>query len=101
MVCNGQGSGVLWDGEWKAMTEGTREKVWACRRSKAPLLVRVRVGGADGHRNLPVKAQEGIQRAGGLWCRLQVARSHLLRLLETERFLCRLLMASRNQIGSQ
>ena len=26
MVCNGQGSGVLWDGEWKAITEGTRDQ---------------------------------------------------------------------------
>ena len=35
----GQGSSVLLRaGEWKATTEGTREKVWTCRRVKAPLL---------------------------------------------------------------
>ena len=31
----------------------------------------------------------GSQRAGRLWCRLQVARSNLLGLLETGYFLCR------------
>ena len=30
-------SGVLWVVEWNATTEGTREEVWACRRSKVPL----------------------------------------------------------------
>ena len=40
-------------GEWNAMAEGTREKVWAHRRSKVPLLGRVRAGGEDRHRNLP------------------------------------------------
>ena len=51
VVYYGMGSGKPLQRE-----RGTREKVWACRRSKAPLLVRVRVGGADGCRNLPVKA---------------------------------------------
>ena len=33
-------SGVLQAGEWKAMAEGTPEKVWTHRRGKAPLLGR-------------------------------------------------------------
>ena len=32
---------MLWAGEWNAMAGGTREKVWAHRRSKAPLLGRL------------------------------------------------------------
>ena len=44
-------SDVPWAGEWNAMAEGNWEKVWACRRSKVPLLCKVR-GGANCHRNL-------------------------------------------------
>ena len=52
-VCHRQGSSVLCAGEWNT-TEGTGENVWACRRSKAPLLGRVRGGGVDRHSNLHV-----------------------------------------------
>ena len=31
-------------GEWNSTAEGSREEVWACRRSKPPLLERVRTG---------------------------------------------------------
>ena len=34
----GGGSNALMMGEWKATTEGTREKVWGCRRDKEPVL---------------------------------------------------------------
>ena len=80
---------MLWAGEWNATAEGTQEKVWACRRSKAPLLGRVRGGWADGHRNLPAHASSGSQRAGHLCGRLLVSRSHLLGLREMGSFLCR------------
>ena len=36
---------MLQAGEWNATAEGTWEKVWAHRRSKAPLLGRARGGG--------------------------------------------------------
>ena len=58
------GSSVLWAGEWNFMAEGTWGKVWDCRRSKVPLLNRVREGGVDHHRNLPVQACMGSQRVG-------------------------------------
>ena len=45
---------MLWVGEWNATAEGTWDKVWAGKRSKAPLLERARRGGTDSHRNLPV-----------------------------------------------
>ena len=41
-----------WIGEGNATAEGTWEKVWTYRRGKAPLLGRVRGGGADHHRKL-------------------------------------------------
>ena len=34
----GKGSGTLRAGEWKAMSEGTWDKVQTCRRDKVPLL---------------------------------------------------------------
>ena len=34
----GRGSNMLRAGEWKATTEGIWEKVWFCRRDKAPVL---------------------------------------------------------------
>ena len=43
---------MLWAREWNTTVEGTWEEVWVCRRSKAPLLRRVRRGGVDHHRNL-------------------------------------------------
>ena len=46
------GSGTPQAGKWNATAEGTQEDVWAHRRSKVPLLERVRGGGADHHRNL-------------------------------------------------
>ena len=45
------------------------------------------------HRNLPVHAYAGSQRAGHLWCGLWVVKSHLLRLWETGHFLCKLWVA--------
>ena len=64
--------------EWSAMAEGTQERVWASRRSKVPLLGRMRGGVVDFYRNLPEFAVP--QRAGHLWHRLWVVRSHWLRL---------------------
>ena len=46
------------------MAEGTQEKVWVPRRSKALLLERVREGGAECYRNLPVLSKVGPQRVG-------------------------------------
>ena len=86
----GLGSGATWAGEQKTTAEGTWEEVWAHRRSKVPLLGKVRGGGVDHHRNLPMHVHMGSQRAGCLWCRLWVVRSLLLRLRETRHFLCRL-----------
>ena len=57
MVCHGLESGELRAEEWNDTAEGTQEEVWACRRSKLPLLGRVRGGGMDHHRNPPVHAQ--------------------------------------------
>ena len=68
------------------MAEGTLEEV-STHRSKVPLLGRMRGGGADHHRNLPVHACAGSQRVGHLWHRLWVARSHLFGLQETGHFL--------------
>ena len=80
-------------GEWNARAEGTQEKVWAHRRSKAPLLGMVRAGGVDHHRNFPVHACVGSQRVGHLWCCLRVARGPLLRLQKTGCFWHRLWVA--------
>ena len=67
----GLGHGVPWAGEQNATSKGTQEEVWACRRRKVPLLGRVRVGGADRHRNLPPHAQalrgQGASGAGYRW----------------------------------
>ena len=57
--------------------EGTGEKVWAHRRSKTPLLGRVRGRGAAGQRNLPEHVCWGSQRAGHLWHRLWVTGNFL------------------------
>jgi len=43
-MCHGLGRGVLQAGEWNITAERTREEIWACRRSKAPLLERRRDG---------------------------------------------------------
>ena len=39
---------------WNATVKGTQEKVQTHRRGKAPLFRRVRGGGVDHHRKLPV-----------------------------------------------
>ena len=66
--------------EWCSTAKGIQEEVWAHRRCKAPLLGRVR-GGKEGHpRNLFLCICQGCQRAGHLWQRQQMSRSHLLRL---------------------
>ena len=57
---------MLWAGEWNTTTEGTWEKVWVHRRSKVPLLERVRGGGVDCHKNLPKNVFSGSQRVGHL-----------------------------------
>ena len=75
------------------MAEGTREKVWAHRRSKAPLLGRARGGGEDRHKNLPAHVHTRSQRTECPWFLLRVVRSHLLRPWEARCFLCRLQMA--------
>ena len=71
-MCHGEVSGVLWAGEWNAMAEGTQEKVWACRKSKVPLLGSARGGEADCHKNIFLYTHADSWRTG-LW----VAR-HLL-----------------------
>ena len=65
MVCHERGSSVLQSGEWNAKAEGNWEKVWAHRRSKAPLLGRVRGGGVDPHRNPPMQALAQSLRGWG------------------------------------
>ena len=60
------------------MAEGTQEKVKTHRRGKVPLLGRVRGGGVDHHRKLLVPERGQAPRAGWLWRRPLVARSHLL-----------------------
>ena len=70
-----------WAEEGNATAEGTWEKVWTCRRDKAPLLRRARVGGADvigNSLNQSMHMTTGSQRVGWLWLRLQVARRLLL-----------------------
>ena len=66
-MCHEEGKGVLLAGEWNTMAEGNWEKVWACKRNKAPLLERVRGGGGPNHhRNLPAHAGLVCERAGWL-----------------------------------
>ena len=76
---HGQGSGILWTGEWKAMAEGNWQ---TCRRGKVPLLGWRREGGADCHRKIlaPKCSQvtAGLQRVGQYQRRLPMDRSHLL-----------------------
>ena len=87
---NGLGSQTPQAREWNARVEGTREEVWTCRRSKVPLLGRVRGGGADNHRNLFPCTYTHTQRSVCLWCRVQMARGHLFGLQETRYLLSRL-----------
>ena len=70
--------------------EVSQEEIWACRRSKVPLLGRARGGGMDSHRNLFLCTYVKFRRVGHLWYRLPVARGHLPGLRETGRILCRL-----------
>lgn len=76
----GLGSGVPQAGEPSTIAKGTQEEVWPHRRGKAPLLGRARGGGVDCHRNLFPSKHADSERVGHLWCRLQVAKYHLLGL---------------------
>ena len=49
----GLGSSVPPAGEQNATAKGTREEVWAHRRSKVPFLGMTRGGGVDHHGNIP------------------------------------------------
>ena len=72
---------MSWAEEGNATAEGTREKVWTCRRGKVPLLGRARGGGTDHYRKLShwnMCILAGSQRAGWLWLRLWAVRSLLL-----------------------
>ena len=66
VVCQRLRSGMPWAGECNATAEGTWEEVWAHRRSKAPLLGRVRGSGADCHRNIFLCTRMDSWRVG-LW----------------------------------
>ena len=79
------------------MVKETWEEVWACRRSKVPLLGRARGRGVDHHKNLLHHADS--QRVGNLWFRLQVAGGHLIWLQETGCSLCRLRLAGNLSCG--
>ena len=46
------------------MAEGTQEKAQAHKISKGPLLGRVKEGGVDCHRNLPVHVKVALRRQG-------------------------------------
>ena len=100
MQCHGLGSGILQAGEWNIMAEGTQEKVWVPRRRKALLLERVREGGAECYRNLPVLSKVGPQRVGLLWCKLWVVRSQLLGPRETQCFFCRNFLCGLRAVGA-
>ena len=79
-MCHGLGSGTSRVGEGNAKTEGTQEKVWTCRRGKAPLLGKVREG-PDHHRKLPALEHAhavGSRMTGRLWNRLRVVKNLLL-----------------------
>ena len=68
MVCHRQGSGVLQAGEWNTTAEGTQEEVWAHRRSKAPLMGRMKRGGVDLHKralNICELSETQVQATGG------------------------------------
>ena len=77
---------VLQAGAWNATAEGTLEKVRAIGEARRHFW-----GGREqegwGSKKFPC-AQGGSQRAGRLWHRLPVARSHLLELQETGHFSC-------------
>ena len=55
----GLGNSVPWARERKARAQGTQKEVWACRRSKAPLLQRARGGGAGRGASCEVYRQWG------------------------------------------
>ena len=90
---DGLGSSVPQAGEQNTVAEGTQEEVWAYRRSKAPLLGRVRGGRVDLHRNLFPCSCMDSQRVESLCYMPCVARGQLLRLWETEHLLCGLQVA--------
>ena len=53
----GLGSSVPWAGKQGTINKGTWEEVWSHRRSKAPLLGRVRVGGGPPQEYLSLSMQ--------------------------------------------
>ena len=83
--------------EGNAMAEGTWEKVGTHRRSKAPLLGRVRGSGADCNRKLPAPehAPSALGLSEGRVALVQAmgSKKPLSHLGETVHFLCRLPMA--------
>ena len=95
----GLGSSVPWAGEQYTIAKGTQEEVWACRRSKVPLLRRAKGGGVHHHRNVFPCTCLGSQRAVCLWHRLRVMREHLLGLQETWHLLCWLWVSGHLCVG--
>ena len=92
-------SGTLRAGEWKAMEEGTWEKVQTHRRGKAPLLGTSRGGGVDHHRKLP--ALECVHARRLSESRVALGQATALEkplacLGETGCFLCRLPIVARH-----
>ena len=62
-----------------------------------PLLGRVRGGGEDSYRNIPVHM--GPQSMGQLWKKLHVSTGHLLGLQKTRNFLCGPQVAGMSYVG--
>ena len=84
-----------WAEEGKAMAEGTQEKFQTGRRGKAPLLERVKGGGADHHRKLSTPEQVhacGLRGQGGSVQDMGSEKT-LAYLREIGCFVCRLLVA--------
>ena len=64
--------------EVETSAEGTREKVWICRRSKRLLLRRTRGESADDHRNLPGQhglSEGGVALAQAMGCKKPLAQA--------------------------
>ena len=75
-MCQGQGNGTPWAGEWNIIAEGTWEKVLTHRRGKVPLLGRGEEEGKAVIGN-SLHRPTGLEGGVALW-RLQAARSPLL-----------------------
>ena len=91
-----QGNGMPRARERNTRAEGTWEKVWTRRRGKAPLLERVRGGGADHHRKLPGPEHAHAHRLSEVRAALAqatVSENPLAHLGETGHFSCRLPVA--------